>query len=279
MAMYFNISPGDIYPQPDFAVSRNENGGFIASRSYYMRRVTWNTASVKNRFAIGEAVTSADDSIDSYYNFLTIQSVNPQEEPGELVRLHVTYTGHISLQYGGGQDNENLSLEALPSYRMEGRLRDLPFSNHPKWIALDDIQKFGLGGLIDGRFETTASGLFLYYRTGEDLRAVKDAEGAAIEFSGDGVEFAKRIAQGETTYQAPTLTWTERTQGNSGLNAAQIGKLGEISTPRGNPPSMGGYNWMLTGATQEEQGDLFQTTLEWTLSPPDGWDSFLYTFT
>lgn len=278
MATHFNLASGDVIPQPDFAVTRNENGGFEASRSYYMLKSTWDTTTLKNRFAVGAAITDADATIDDYYSFLSIRSITPQVEPGQHIKLVVNYTGHISGQFGG-EGGGDLSLEALPTYRMEGRLRDLPFSNHPKWVALDDTQKFGLGGLIDGKFETTESGLFLYVRSGDDLLVVKNSLGEAIEFTGDGVEFAKRIAQGETTYQAPTLTWTERTQGNIGLNSAQIGKLGEISTPRGSPPTISGYDWMLTSASQEQQGLLYQTTLEWTLSPPDGWDEFVYTFT
>jgi hypothetical protein len=61
------------------------------------------------------------------------------------------------------------------------------------------------------------------------------------------------------------------------MTAAQLNKLGRISTPRGGPPTpTGSRNWMLTGASQEQRGDLYQTQLEWSLSEREGHDSFLY---
>ena len=61
------------------------------------------------------------------------------------------------------------------------------------------------------------------------------------------------------------------------MTPAQIGKLGEISSPRGNPPTVEGYDWMLSGASQEQRGQLYQTTIEWVLSRAGGHDAFLYT--
>jgi len=281
MPTVFNLLAGDVVPQMGFSPTQNQNGGWQASRDYYMLASTWEGATVQNRFSRGTPITTADPSVSSVYGFLTIESKVASYEDSGTVRLTVNYTGSASAQFGGDGGGD-LTLEALPVYRMEGRLRELPFSQHPKWKVLPDSQKYALGLLVDGHVirdsqDTSYVGIIvdedgLFLRTSD----VNDND---IQLTGDALEFADRIGEGQSTWEAPTLTWTETTQGNQGLTPPQIGKLGEISTPRGNPPTIPGYNWMLTGASQEQKGELYQTTLEWTLSPPDGHDAFLYTFT
>ena len=85
------------------------------------------------------------------------------------------------------------------------------------------------------------------------------------------------MSQPQTAIAGDSITWTESTQGASGLTSAQLNLLGNIATPRGNPPEPSGTrDWMLTSAFQEERGELFVTDLEWTLSEKGGHDSFLY---
>jgi hypothetical protein len=61
------------------------------------------------------------------------------------------------------------------------------------------------------------------------------------------------------------------------FTASQLNLLSKVATPRGNPPNVSGdRNWLLTSASQEQRGELYQTTIEWTLSEREGWDSFLY---
>jgi len=275
-----NLSAGEVVPQMGFAPSQNQNGGWEATRDYYMLASTWEGATVQNRFSRGTSITTADPSISSVYGFLTVESKIASYEDSGTIRLSVRYTGSASSQFGGDGGGD-LTLEALPIYRMDGRLRELSVADHPKYRALNDKQQWLLGGLLDGKWETNELGLLAYGRRDDGTPYImKDADGSNLEFSvGDSSEFAKKISRGEVTYQAPALVWTEITQGETGMTAAQLSKLGEISTPRGNPPTVTGYNWMLTGASQEQRGTLYQTTLEWTLSTPDGWDSFLYTDT
>jgi len=275
-----NLSAGEVIPQMGFSPSQNQNGGWEATRDYYMLASTWEGATVQNRFARGTSITTADPSISSVYSFLKVESKVASYEDSGTIRLSVRYTGSASSQFGGDGGGD-LTLEALPIYRMDGRLRELSVSDHPKYRALDDRQQWLLGGLLDGKWETNELGLFAYGRREDGTPYImRDADGGNLEFSlGDSSEFAKKISRGEVTYQAPSLVWTEITQGEIGMTAAQLSKLGEISTPRGNPPTVPGYNWMLTGASQEQRGELYQTTLEWTLSTPDGWDNFLYSGT
>ena len=276
-----NLSAGEVVPQMGFAPSQNQNGGWEATRDYYMLASTWEGAAVQNRFSRGTSITTADPSISSVYSFLTVESKIANYEDSGTVRLSVRYTGSASSQFGG-EGGGDLTLEALPIYRMEGRLRELPFSLHPKWQPLSDDHKYALGLLIGGhvvRDDSDNAKIGIWVDDTTFLNTISASTGQPIVLSGDALEFADRIGEGRITFEAPTLTWTEVTQGDIGLTAPQLGKLGEISTPRGNPPTIPGYNWMLTGASQEQRGELYQTTLEWTLSPPDGHDSSLYTFT
>lgn len=276
-----NLSAGEVIPQMGFSPSQNQNGGWEASRDYYMLASTWEGAAVQNRFSRGTSITTADPSIPSVYAFLTVESKVASYEDSGTIRLSVRYTGSASSQFGGDGGGD-LALDALPIYRMEGRLRELPFSLHPKWQPLSDDHKYALGLLIGGhvvRDDSDNSKIGIWVDDTSFLNTISASTGQPIVLSGDALEFADRIGEGQITFEAPTLTWTETTQGNIGLTAPHLAKLGEISTPRGNPPTIPGYNWMLTGASQEQRGELYQTTLEWTLSPPDGHDSFLYTFT
>ncbi len=93
----------------------------------------------------------------------------------------------------------------------------------------------------------------------------------------DAKAFAARIQQGQTTYQKSVYTWQESTEGEDQLIAAQLNKLGLIATPRGTPPTpTGTRDWMLTGVSQSQTGELYRTNLEWTLSEEGGHDDFLY---
>jgi hypothetical protein len=151
---------------------------------------------------------------------------------------------------------------------------------HPKWAALEDIEKSGLALLIRGQAEYDLPTFKVGSYSVEDstFNAIKDSSGTEILMdSEDAKEFALRIARGETTYSRPVITWTESAQGTDGLTNAQLNKLGNVSTPRGDPPEASGTrDWMLTSAFQEQRGDLFTTDLEWTLSEKGGHDAFLY---
>ena len=270
------MGSGTIHAQPDFSVSQNDQGGWRGSRSYYMSEATWDLDATRLQFARGTSIGTADPDAPAYYSFLTIESVTPSYEPGELVRLTVNYTGAGNFQYDSATES-GINSAALPVYRLDCRLRDLSITKHPKFAALTDEQKFALTGIIEGRYQASTTYLKAQYLVGEELRDIKNASGDVIEFSGDAQTFCQKIAEGETTYLAPTVSWTESVEGNSGLNNNQLNTLGKISTPRGNPPKASGTrDWMLTDVSQQQQGDLYRTTIEWQLSEKGGHDSFLY---
>ncbi len=272
MSTIKGLGISDIEPQPGFSATRDENGGWTGRHSFAIRRTSYGT--LAGNFAKGTSVTSLDTDLPFSFSFLKIVTTEVSSEEGDFIMMNVTLAGSPSATYG----DDGLGGQAEPTYALRGSLQDAPLSIHPKWAALSDLEKQALGEMI-------SSGLVYDPPTGKvgtkDERtfwAEETSEGTEyVLTAADAKAFAVRIARGETTYLRPVFTWTESTAGNDELTAAQLNKLGNIATPRGDPPDPGGTrDWMLTSAFQEETGDLFRTELEWTLSEKGGHASFLY---
>lgn len=283
MAQIRNLTTGEVIPQMGFTPTRNENGGWTASRDYYMTKATWESANIRNRFARGQTLTIADPSVDSFYSFLTVESISVSYEDSNTVRLSVNYSGIYFAQYDSQQ--AELTEYVEPTYRLDLRLMETSLKDHPNWSNLSSDEDYALRSLLGG--DSVAGPGKLSVGSVAEINGkmtyvpLANSSGSSITWlvDTDAYKFCSIIAGGVTTYQTPTITWTEILQGNTGMTAAQLNLLGKISTPRGNPPTpSGNRNWMLTGATQEQKGDLFQTTIEWTLSERGGWDAYLYNY-
>jgi hypothetical protein len=274
MATQHGLRINEIYPAPGFQPKQSENGGVTASHSYTLLAQSWNNSTIRNKFARGNSIATIDPNIGAQWSYLTVASKTLDFQEGGYLVVSVEFSGSSTAQYG---DGDGISDDAPPVYRLEGRLGELPFSKHAKWKDLEDSSKFALGLLIEG--DAVASPDFTQvgsYDEDGKFKPWEDSEGP-ITLEGDALEFAKLIAVGESTFLSPTITWTETTQGSDGVTSSQLNKLGKISSPRGGPPTpSGSRNWMLTGAGQEQRGDLKQTSLEWTLSEREGFNSFLY---
>jgi len=275
MSTIHGFSASEIKPQPGFNATRDEKGAWTGTHSFAIRTTAWSNGAVRAQFAKGTSITLVDPGLASYWQFLKIVEQTVTSEEGGFTMVQTKLSG------GEGQfDDDELSDEAVPTYRLNGQLQDAPFSEHPKWIALTPDQKAALGHCINGTlvFDSDAEKVC---RIDANAAVAADFFDPFLPYdsiiTGDCLEFAKLIGQGETTYRRPTYTWTESTQGSDQLNAAQLNLLGNISEPRGGPPNPGaGRNWMLTGAFQEQRGELYTTDLEWTLSEKSGYNSFLY---
>ena len=75
-------------------------------------------------------------------------------------------------------------------------------------------------------------------------------------------------------FLSPGTVWKKRYVTN--LRPTDIGAVGSIDTPEGNPPSYGGRNWLYNGLTWEQRGLTYTVTKEWLLSGPLGWNSEIY---
>jgi hypothetical protein len=267
-ATIFGFDTNEIKPQPGLSIRRTENGGYEASHEVVIKASDF--AATSGSFAKGQLLSGIDAGVPQPYSlFLTIDDVTFVRSEGDLYTFQVTATGSGNSQYEKGE----LGLAALPTYELRGQLYDAPFSDHRKWKPLSDADKTALGLLISGQhtYNITDQIIYLVTDSGAQVAVVNQLSAP------DAFEFAKRIAQGQTTYSKPIYTWTETTEGIDQLTPAQLNKLGLIATPRGNPPTPAGdRNWMLTSPYQSQSGELYRTQLEWTLSDEGGHDDFLY---
>jgi hypothetical protein len=277
MATYHGIQNNVIYAQPDFTASQNDKGGWTASRSYILTRATWNLSTYRAKFARGVNITTLDTDIEPYHSFLTINTANPTYIEGDLVMVSVEFSGGSYSQYDIGSGSPASEI----TYRLEGRLSDRPVSEHPDFLALTEDVRVALGRLINGEAQLvndpTEGYLIRFGEFGGTYDFPITPQDTVIGADPVAFGFALRINEGRTSYFSPTLTYTETRQGTSPIPSSTLTNLGKIATPNGTPPDPGtGRDWMLTGASQEQNGDLYQTSLEWTASDDDGWDQFFY---
>ena len=278
-ATIIGLNSSSIRPQPGFSVQQSENGGWTGTHTVIVTRDGFDNATIIAKFANGQLLTGIDPDIPALFGFLRIVDTKVVADEGDLITLEVTASGSSTSQFEAGGEG-GLGEGALPKYLLSGELRDRPFSEHEKWKDMNQTPKTLLGLLLNGALE--------YVPEYEDIGGAlgnKNVNGlfwlpSTLQFDDldlDAKEFAKLIAQGQTTYEAATYTWTESTEGTSELQSSDINNLSKIVTPRGNPPtSSGSRNWRLTSVSQDQEGLLYRTTLTWTLSDVGGYNEFLY---
>lgn len=271
-AIHHGIESTEIYPQPGFSVTRDDNGVFTGRGTYVISKDAVSNPAVVAKLQIGVSlVVLDDDPAKAVYSFLTISKTPLTFTEGDLVYINVEFTGSNVTQFAGGS---GVSDAALPRYSLDLQSGELPLISHPKWELLTDEFKKALGLL--------GSGFYIYDIVNNKL--LFPIENAPIDtlteadetLTGDAIEFAILLQQGETTFLSPSVSWTETTTGTEKLTTAQLNKLAKISTPRGDPPEPNGRNWMLTGGTQDQVGETYQTRLTWNLSGREPFNPFLY---
>jgi hypothetical protein len=264
-ATIFGFSPNEMKAQPGLSITRSESGGWTATHEIVVKASDF--ADVVPNFVRGTLLSVVDPNVPAPFDsFLTIDTVTFVRTDGDLYTFNVTATGGTA-QFEG----DELTPGVEPTYALTGQLQDLPFSMHPKWKLLGDGDKYLLGRLLNNDLTYDIASETLYYNEDYPREFYEQLSDP------DAIEFATRIQQGQTTYQKSVYTWNESTEGNDQLTPQQINKLGKIATPRGAPPEpTGTRDWMLTSVSQSQSGELYRTTLEWTLSEEGGWDDFLY---
>lgn len=259
----------NIYPQPDFNAEQDQNGAWTAKQSYIVSKTTWASSEWRNKFAIGTQITVINPTLAEFYSFLRVVSSSFTEDGGDIVTILVEFAGTSWSQFEEGD----------PTYRMDGRLAERSLSEHPKWKKLGSVEKNTLQLLLSDQavwyYDQIDSKWGVWWPRNEQQQAkLPDSEQLV---SANAIAFAELIADGIKTYVFPTVTWTETSSGNSKMTSTQLARLGKITQPRGSEPKASGErNWMMTSASQEQRGSLYQTTIEWTMSEEDGWSEFLY---
>ena len=276
-AKLYGVGSNEIIPQADFMASQNEHGGWTAKQSFVAQKGSMDNATVRGVFQTGARATDLDPNLELIFNFLRLVSIKEVSNRGDGWTVYqADYTGFYTATYDQTTGEET----QYPTYSLRGTLEEAHFSEHPKWAALTDEQKFALGLLVSGEslLNWTNSQVGTWSEDGTFNPFT--LAGSPITLSGDSLEFAKRIAQGKTTYKLGSFEWTKRWEGTTGMTAAQLNSLSHIVVPPGNPPTPNGTrDWMLTGANQEQTGPddglRFQNEITFLLSERGGWDSFL----
>lgn len=264
----------EITPQPGFSARQSDQGGWVANHEFAIRADDFDDA--QTQFIKGTLLADLDPSIpDPFSQFLKIVDTEISRVEGDLIFLRVTASGSAYPQY----DGPDISTDALPTYTLTGQLTDVPFSKHPKWNELLLGDQTLLGMMLDGILTYDMFGQILYLNNDANAQVAYVNQFSTEAENDYAKQFAKRIQQGQTTFQKSTYTWQESSEGDMPFPPEQLKDLGLIAVPRGEPPMQesGDYNWMMTNVSQSQTGELYRTNIEWTLSDEFGHDDFLYT--
>ena len=271
MAILHGISTSEIYPQPGFTVTFDDKSGYTARGTYAIRKEALDVPSVVAKLNTGVSLIELDDDPrKARWAFLTVSGGGVSYEVGDLVFFPLTFTGSPTNQYNFVDGTP----PSIPRYSLDIQSGDTPLSQHPKWEALSDEFKRVLGFLMAGFYVYDLENNKVLLPTDDTTVASLQEEDVTLE--GDAIEFAGLIQRGELTYQAPTITWTETTNGADSLGGAQLENVARIDNPHGPAPDIGGRNWMLQGGNEEQSGNLRETRLTWLLSGREKFSTFLY---
>lgn len=279
-AIIFGIKPNSIIPQPDFRASKSANSGWTGSQSYQMKRGALDNPAIRNLFPSGARATELDLNLESFFSFLRLVNVEDISNlPGGFVSISVNFAG---IEGSGSGSTVNADGQIAPTFSLRGTARTVPLNEHPKWKALDIKERNSLGQLLKGDWsyveDPTVPGVYqLAVFTGEESYSVRPSADQLT--SDDAKAFAQRIAEGVSSYEGSAFEWSKQWQSNLGIQEAQLNKMGKITAPPGNPPNAtGARDWMLVSADQIQNGDgdyLYTNQVNFLLSEPGGWDSFL----
>jgi hypothetical protein len=79
------------------------------------------------------------------------------------------------------------------------------------------------------------------------------------------------------THFLDTVNITWRMKYTARSKPSGMGNVGKIDSPEGGPPNIGGArNWLYTGLSYTERGDVFSVVKEWKGSGRKGWNGQVY---
>ena len=271
--MIYGLNSSSFVPQSDFNAQQSEEGRWEAKQSFLVTRDFLDTFQGQQKMLAGTRATTLDPDLPAFYSFLISQNFSIVHEEAGWAKIEMRFVGFWSANYDGeGAD--------LPTtYAISGTIEDVSILEHPKVVALADIERTLLGALVEGICEWDSAESKIFTRL-EDGGKQLWASSAQLITTEDGKLAADEIAKGNLTYKKPLYTWEKREESTSRLSASDLNNLGRIDTPEGNPPEAnGGRDWMLVSASSEQRGTtnaVYSNALTWVLSERGGWNAFLY---
>jgi hypothetical protein len=245
------------------------------------KRGALDNPAIRALFPSGARATELDPNLETFFSFLRLVEVSDISNlPGGFVSITASFAGMQPSSGGGGGGGVNENGDVSPTFSLRGVARNTPLNEHTKWKQLDESEQIALGKLLTGEY---GWGPDPFTEFGTNATYIPGNPNTFLPtdpiISDNAVRFALRISQGITSYEGASLEWSKQWQSTVGIPPARLEKLGKIDTPPGTPPdASGGRNWMLTSADQVQAGDgdyLFTNQINFTLSEPGGWDTFL----
>jgi len=276
IATLYGLQPYEIRPSYDFRMAVDKTGKATGSQTFHCRKFDYSSAQIQDRIRRGKPLTGLYPQIGAAYNFLEITDVEHEHQAGGFTRIIVNFEGFpVGFEWDYENDREG-------SYSINAALAEVDICLHPILTKLKNDtpnhEKDAIIGIVRGRllqsWRAQADPTQKYYVT--DLNQNHFSE---VETDLGKRLFDKIVIEGQRTYQAPTVEFTQTKTNRGGVG--NLSKLGLIDTPPGPVPTFTGRNWMLTGATESRTrggGDQTTTwTKTWQLSPYGSeWDADFY---
>jgi len=259
--------------QMDMNIQYTENGGIEASQTFLARKSSLGTSDL-NLFKRGTTWEALFPEVPTAYRFLTMKTFDPSDHQSGIISIKATFTGY---QYAGNGSSGEEAEVPTTSLRPNEEIKSI--IHHKKWDALTAIQKKRLNWLM--------SGYVVFNPDSEKWGAISEDTGAFSDFdtgawpspTGDELEFAKMIAESETTFRGPSWNYTYRTESKTGFTGAQLNKAFKIvANPPGTPAKPSGdWTWLLIAPDQTQSGpDRFVKELTFQLIEDNDRNQFLY---
>jgi len=259
----------------DINIQYTENGGIEATQSFLARKSDIGSGSNLNNFKRGTTWETVYPEVPILYRFLTMKIYDPQDVQPGIVSIKATFTG---TQFFGNSSSG--SEDSVPTTSLRGNLEQGPIQTSKAWEGLTAEERTRLCIIMAGGRETFSESDG-YYGYLEDFGTsyAELSGGLWARPTGDELIFAKMIASGRTTYDAPAFDYVYRTESKTGFTSAQLNSIGKIvRSPLGGPPKPStGWTWQLIGPEQDQSGpDRFVKELRYKLIRDTAENKMLY---
>ena len=270
----YGIQPYTWIPGPDFKAGFDDKGKWSGTQTFTCRKFDFDSTPIQTAFQKGQSVTALYPNLSAKWNFLTVDSVSHEHEPGGLTKILVNYTGYSA-------DWEFDKNDDSGTYAYNATLSEAPIMTHPEYVAnVAEVDKFLISGCVDGKYQrddktSTVNTYYIKNLLGTEVGTIINA---------DSIKWFKIIVRDKReTWETSQVEWTHSATNQGGVDQIYLDYLGWIDpNPDGEPPVIAGRNWKLSSISDSQTKQGTETTSEysitWTMSPPgQEWDATLYT--
>jgi len=182
-------------------------------------------------------------SVHPRFSTMAVSSMNgDKQEHGQFTKITYTYEGWI-------RDKPD------PTYEMKGSTNDESIVTNINFRTV-------------AGYPNSSPPLAIWLDPEDGKPTKNNAKGVFKEFVPDSAK------KGMEIYKNAGATWNETSFDSK--PPADLGNLGKIDTPKGNPPTQSGRNWLLIDCSFRRRGYVYEITKQWLLSGRNGWDVDIY---